>query len=84
MRLSRVKVSFDIVPAGMFWNPKWPWRSTRVGITVLPANLLFNRVWERYSAAPAFLMEAAFAAAAGLMLLVLPLQKSDAPKAAVG
>ena len=36
MRFSRVKVSFDIVPAGMFWNPKWPCRSTSVGITVLP------------------------------------------------
>src|SRR5580704_17432070 len=36
MRFSRVKVAFDMVPAGRSWNPKWPCRSTSVGITVLP------------------------------------------------
>lgn len=73
----------DLVPPehrgtayGLYW--------AAVGVTVLPANLLFNRVWERWTAAPAFLMEAGFAAAAGLMLLALPVRKTDAAPPAVG
>jgi len=73
----------DLVPAehrgtayGLYWFS--------VGITVLPANLLFNAVWDRWHSGPAFLMEAAFAVAAGAMLLALPLRKTDAPAPPVG
>ena len=27
-----------MVPSATFWNPTWPWRSTSVGMTVLPVR----------------------------------------------
>jgi len=71
----------DLVPPelrgtayGMYWFA--------VGIAILPANLLFGLVWDRWHAGPAFLMEAAFALVATGMLLALPLRKPDGIAAA--
>ncbi|HLF95388.1 MAG TPA: MFS transporter, partial [Planctomycetota bacterium] len=71
----------DLVPPelrgtayGMYWFA--------VGITILPANLLFGLVWDRWHAGPAFLMEATFALVATGMLLALRIRKPDGTAAA--
>src|SRR5213076_1553261 len=53
MRFSRVKVSFDIVPSGIFWKPKWPCRSTMVdlhghfGFQNIPAGTMSKETFTR-------------------------------------
>lgn len=46
------------------------WYHATIGVAALPASLLFGAVWDRYGARNAFLMGAALAVSAAVLLLV--------------
>jgi MFS family permease len=61
----------DIVPAPRR-GTAFGWFNLTTGIALLPASIVFGLVWDRAGASSAFLMGAAFAAAACIALAALP------------
>jgi len=61
----------DIVPASRR-GTAFGWFNLTTGIALLPASIVFGLVWDRAGASSAFLMGAAFAAAACIALAALP------------
>jgi MFS family permease len=54
------------------------WYNLAIGIGALPASLLFGFVWDRFGAAAAFNVGAAFAAAAGVVMIAVPSRGAEA------
>ncbi len=72
----------DLVPAGVRGRA-FGWYHATIGVAALPASLAFGTVWDRYGAHSAFIMGAALAVAASVLLVVLvgvrPSPQASAP-----
>jgi len=60
----------DLVPAPVRGRA-FGWYHATVGLAALPASVVFGMVWDRYGASAAFVMGAALALTASLLLLLL-------------
>lgn len=60
----------DLVPAGVRGRA-FGWYHATIGVAALPASLAFGIVWDRFGAHSAFLMGAALAVVASVLLVVL-------------
>ena len=60
----------DLVPSARRGRA-FGWYHAVIGVAALPASVVFGAVWDRYGASAAFLMGAALAVTASMMLLLL-------------